>query len=64
MTQYNKEFREQSGINYGTLPDWRKTRNRKNRAGTVAQTNRERQMLKEMQEFKDALVFFVKDRKN
>ena len=87
MTRYNKEFKEQAmklsdkigikraseqlGIVYCTLADWRKSRNRKNKADvttndTAVLTEREKQMMKEMQELresnqilKDALYFFA-----
>ncbi|ADK82739.1 transposase [Sediminispirochaeta smaragdinae] len=90
MRRYNEEFREQAlklsdeigvkkaaeqlGIIYGTLMDWRKSRNRKKEGSAEPEilplTERERHMLKEIHELKeaneilkDALGFFVKDRK-
>lgn len=90
MKHYSKEFKEQAlklsdeiglrkavdqlGIKYGTLADWRKTRNRKNNAPEESDTSplsdRERKLIKENLELKeaneilkDALGFFAKDRK-
>ena len=91
MKRYDKEFKEQAlilsdeigvkktseqlGVLYCTLAEWRKSRNRKNKADvttndTAVLTEREKQMMKEMQELresnqilKDALYFFAKDRK-
>lgn len=65
---------EQLGVNYGTLSGWRKIRKRKNReklsSETSPMTDREKQLLKENQELKeaneilkDALGFFARDRK-
>lgn len=65
---------EQLGIKYGTLSGWRKTRKRKSSEklapDTSSLTEREKQLLKENQELKeaneilkDALGFFAKDRK-
>ena len=86
MKRYDKEFKEQAlilsdeigvkktseqlGVLYCTLAEWRKSRNRKNKADvttndTAVLTEREKQMMKEMQELresnlilKDALYFF------
>lgn len=69
-----KKASEQLGINYGTLSGWRKIRNKKNKLPTVPDTSplteREKQLMKENQELKeaneilkDALGFFAKDRK-
>lgn len=69
-----KKAAEQLGIKYGTLSDWRKIRKRKSNVYAVPETSplteRERQLLKENQELKDAneilkdaLGFFAKDRK-
>ena len=69
-----KNASEQLGINYGTLSGWRKIRKRNNCERSVQDTSprteRERQLLKENQELKeaneilkDALGFFAKDRK-
>lgn len=69
-----KKAAEQLGIKYGTLADWRKIRKRKKKVPTGPDTSplteRERQLLKENQELKeaneilkDALGFFAKDRK-
>ena len=91
MVKYSKEFKEQAlllsdeigvkkaaeqlGINYSTLADWRKTRNRKAKEERIASdksplNERELALYKEIQELKkaneilkDALVFFVVDRK-
>lgn len=65
---------EQLGVNYGTLSGWRKIRKKKNGENLVPDTSllteREKQLLKENQELKeaneilkDALGFFAKDRK-
>ena len=65
---------EQLGVIYGTLADWRKVRKRKNKVlpapDTSPLTDREKQLLKENQELKeaneilkDALGFFAQDRK-
>ncbi len=69
-----KKTSEQLGVNYGTLAHWRKTRKRKNgdksAPDTSPLTEREKQLLKENQELKeaneileDALGFFAQDRK-
>ena len=69
-----KEASEQLGVNYGTLSGWRKIRKKKNGENLVQDTSplteREKQLLKENQELKeaneilkDALGFFAKDRK-
>jgi len=69
-----KKTSEQLGVNYGTLADWRKTRKRKNRGKSAPDTSplteREKQLLKENLELKeaneilkDALGFFAQDRK-
>jgi len=70
-----KKASEQLGIVYCTLADWRKSRSKKNKAEASANdtsplTDREKQMMKEMQELresnqilKDALYFLAKDRK-
>ena len=91
MVKYSKEFKEQAlllsdeigvkkaaeqlGINYSTLADWRKTRNRKAKEERITSdksplSEREKALYKEIQELKkaneilkDALVFFVVDRK-
>jgi transposase IS3/IS911 family protein len=91
MVKYSKEFKEQAlllsdeigvkkaaeqlGINYSTLADWRKTRNRKAKEERIASdksplNERELALYKEIQELKkaneilkDALGFFVVDRK-
>ncbi len=65
---------EQLGVIYGTLAHWRKLRSRKNKVLTIpdvsTMTEREKQLLKENQELKeandilkDALGFFAQDRK-
>lgn len=70
-----KKAAEQLGINYSTLADWRKTRNRKAKEERIASdksplNERELALHKEIQELKkaneilkDALGFFVVDRK-
>ena len=70
-----KKAAEQLGINYSTLADWRKTRNRKAKEERIASdksplNERELALYKEIQELKkaneilkDALGFFVVDRK-
>ena len=69
-----KKASEQLGVNYGTLSGWRKIRKKKNGENLVQDTSplteREKQLLKENQELKeaneilkDALGFFAKDRK-
>jgi len=69
-----KKASEQLGVNYGTLADWRKTRKKKNGEKSAPETSplteREKLLLKENQELKeaneilkDALGFFAKDRK-
>lgn len=69
-----KKAAEKLGIKYGTLSDWRKIRKRKSKVYEVPDTSplteREKQLLKENQELKDAneilkdaLGFFAKDRK-
>ena len=69
-----KKASHQLGVKYGTLSGWRKKRTRKNIGAIVEDTTplpeRERQLLKENQELKDAneilkdaLGFFAKDRK-
>ena len=70
-----KKVAEQLGINYSTLADWRKTRSRKAREERIASdksplNERELALYKEIQELKkaneilkDALGFFVVDRK-
>lgn len=69
-----KKASEQLGVNYGTLSGWRKIRKRKNSGNIVPETSplteREKQLLKENQELKDAneilkdaLGFFARDRK-
>ena len=69
-----KKASEQLGINYGTLSGWRKLRNKKIKLPTVPDTSplteREKQLMKENLELKeaneilkDALGFFAKDRK-
>ena len=91
MVKYSREFKEQAlllsdeigvkkaaeqlGINYSTLADWRKTRNRKAKEERIASdksslNERELALYKEIQELKkaneilkDALGFFVVDRK-
>ena len=91
MVKYSKEFKEQAlllsdeigvkkaaeqlGVNYSTLADWRKTRNRKAKEERIASdksplNERELALYKEIQELKkaneilkDALGFFVVDRK-
>ena len=91
MVKYSKEFKEQAvllsdeigvkkaaeqlGVNYSTLADWRKTRNRKAKEERITSdksplNERELALYKEIQELKkaneilkDALGFFVVDRK-
>ena len=69
-----KKASEQLGVLYGTLADWRKNKKRKEQPTPVSDTSplseREKQMLKENKELKEAnevlkeaLCFFVKDRK-
>ena len=70
-----KKGAEQLGINYSTLAEWRKTRSRKAREERIASdksplNERELALYKEIQELKkaneilkDALGFFVVDRK-
>ena len=70
-----KKAAEQLGINYYTITDWRKVRSRKAREERIASdksplNERERAMQREIQELKkaneilkDALSFFVVDRK-
>jgi transposase len=69
-----KKASEQLGINYGTLADWRKKRKKKINVqvapDTSQLTEREKQLIKENLELKeaneilkDALGFFAKDRK-
>ena len=70
-----KKAAEQLGINYSTLADWRKTRSRKAKEERIASdksplNEREFALYKEIQELKkaneilkDALGFFVVDRK-
>ena len=69
-----KKASEQLGINYGTLADWRKKRKKKisvqAATDTSPLTEREKQLIKENLELKDAneilkdaLGFFAKDRK-
>lgn len=89
--KYSKEFKEQAiklsdeigvkqacaqlGLMYGTLSDWRKSRNRKRilkseATGEEPLTEREKKLMKENAELreandilKDAFRFFVNDRK-
>lgn len=69
-----KKASEQLGVLYGTLADWRKNKKRNEQPVPVSDTRplseREKQLLKENRELKDAneilkdaLGFFVKDRK-
>ena len=70
-----KKAAEQPGLNYSTPADWRKTRSRKAREERITSdktplNERELTMQREIQELKktnailkDALVFFVVDRK-
>ncbi|MBF9018950.1 MULTISPECIES: transposase [unclassified Oceanispirochaeta] len=69
-----KNASEQLGINYGTLAGWRKIRKRNSSEKSVQDTSplteRERKLLKENNELKeaneilkDALGFFARDRK-
>ena len=70
-----KRGAEQLGINYSTLAEWRKTRSRKVKEERIASdksplNEREKALYKEIQELKkaneilkDALGFFVVDRK-
>ncbi len=69
-----KKASEQLGVIYGTIADWRKNRTKKNKQVTVedtsALTEREKQLIKENLELKnaneilkDALGFFAIDRK-
>jgi transposase len=69
-----KKAVEQLGIKYGTLSDWRKKRNMKKSDSPISETEplteRERKLLKENLELKeaneilkDALGFFAKDRR-
>jgi transposase len=69
-----KKASEQLGVVYGTIADWRKNRNRNNKPvytdNLTPLTEREKQLMKELQEvknaneiLKDALGFFAKDRK-
>ncbi len=69
-----KKASEQLGVNYGTLSGWRKARKRNKSLSpdpdTSPLTEREKQLMKENQELKeandilkDALGFFAKDRK-
>jgi len=69
-----KKASEQLGVLYGTLADWRKNKKRKEQPVSILDTSplseREKQMLKENKELKEAneilkeaLGFFVKDRK-
>lgn len=69
-----KKAAEKLGVKYGTLADWRKKRAKKNDdlivSHTTPMTEREKQLMKENQELKeandilkDALGFFAKDRK-
>jgi transposase len=69
-----KKASEQLGINYGTLAGWRKIRKRSSSEKSVLDTSplteRERKLLKENLELKeaneilkDALGFFARDRK-
>ncbi len=87
MQRYNKEFREEAmslsdeigvkkasqqlGMNYATLIDWRKKRNRKKEKqdlaaepNTVEELRKENAELRKANEIlKDALGFFALDRK-
>ena len=69
-----KKASEQLGVLYGTLADWRKNKKRKGQSVPISDTNpfseREKHLLKENKELKEAneilkeaLGFFVKDRK-
>ena len=69
-----KKASEQLGVLYGTLAYWRKNKKRKEQPEPVSDTSpiseREKQLLKENKELKEAneilkeaLGFFVKDRK-
>lgn len=67
-----KKAAEQLGIIYSTLADWRKRRSDIKKPNKTAEplTEREKQMMKEIAELKeaneilkDAMSFFVKDRR-
>jgi transposase len=69
-----KKASEQLGVLYSTIADWRKNRAKGNKLSPVENasllTEREKQLIKENQELKqaneilkDALGFFAKDRK-
>ena len=69
-----KKASEQLGVNHGTLSGWRKIRKRKGGEKSIPATSplteREKQLLRENHELKeaneilkDALGFFAKDRK-
>ena len=62
-----KKAAEQLGVVYSTLVDWRKRRStmRKEKQNVSQEplTEREQQLMKEIAELKDAMSFFVKDRR-
>ena len=62
-----KKAAEQLGVVYSTLVDWRKRRStmRKEKQNVSQEplTEREKQLMKEIAELKDAMSFFVKDRR-
>ena len=62
-----KKAAEQLGVVYSTSVDWRKRRNtmRKDKQNVSSEllTEREKQLMKEIAELKDAMSFFVKDRR-
>ena len=62
-----KKAAEQLGVVYSTLVDWRKRRNtmrkKKQNVSSEPLTEREKQLMKEIAELKDAMSFFVKDRR-
>ena len=62
-----KKAAEQLGVVYSTLVDWRKIRStmrkKKQNVSSEPLTEREKQLMKEIAELKDAMSFFVKDRR-